>query len=894
MDSIGEFFTYNSTYQFWICKTCQYVVDARSIVSHLASKHRRHPSACTGVQRAAIHAEAVKVEIWNPDTEPFIPPSPKSRPIPELPVHRGYRCPVENCQYTGRTVRTMRSHRGEAHRVTAARRGRPRTNQEKDPLMSLDLVYCQRLAPYGAHSSYFVVTPDPAELPNPQTPASEINEAAFIQAQVDFALLRSDGIADAEDKIAPAENDETEASLWLQLTRWPEYIRGHAFSDIAKLAILPDPATEPILVAMGHSVKRLINQSFESISSHRINEFDQVRINSFVQKPGIWERPIQIKLQPKTYTSYCQVWVRLLSFAYRTGQPNQPIQLRHQFTISQLSAIDSIYSSAQRLIQVADSDSMQETSIPPALQPSDRTQTPASQAMKNLDQACLDLSIALLDHEIRGDLFESPVVAFMAALGIDSKNQTYHEPGSYTTHLSALVKISQMLVTQRAVDLADRHQVQHPGDALEEMQARFLMYGVRYPFSWIVRLRTYGKKVQNTSTSLGSLIWSGDQQSLQYRDLQLTMDSLANFIRSQVKLTQFELERVFLLDDGESRADMIPELPLHQLTDDPVNNQRGWSFLKHRKNRQLLSTPGERWMLDRIMTTESLRKDFINVQPAIWPEHDISIKWNTGLLRAYLGWVDEFLRRLLLLVHMTSGQPARATELISIRYCNTPEGRHRNIFIEHGLVCFVTSYHKSQSTTNSIKIIHRYLPREVSELVVYYLWLIQPFTEQADMFARQSDSRIRSAFFWPKMRGHWDAARLGVIMKSQGEEHLQTKLNVLNWRHAAIGISRVHLKCGGFKRDYGPDDPVVDEQAAHGSWTAGTVYARGLQEAPGVIEAKRIRYRAISSEWHKLLGFDEPRCPKRRYSQLGDSDNALSARKRHREYIHIDYSENEC
>ncbi|KAJ6111298.1 hypothetical protein N7486_003533 [Penicillium sp. IBT 16267x] len=372
------------------------------------------------------------------------------------------------------------------------------------------------------------------------------------------------------------------------------------------------------------------------------------------------------------------------------------------------------------------------------------------------------------------------------------------------------------------------------------------------------------------------------------------MGSLTNFIRTQVELAQYELERLFLLDEGEPRAGTIPELPLHQLTDDPVNNQRGWNFVKHRKNRQLLSMPCERWMLDRIMTTESLRKDFIEVRPAIWPERDTAIKWNTGLLEAYLDWVDEFLQRLLLLVHMTSGQPARATGLISIRHCNTPEGRHRNIFIEHGLVCIVTSYHKSQSTTNSMKIIHRYFPRMVSELVVYYLWLIQPFTEQADMFARQSDSRIRSAFFWPKMRGHWDAARLGVIMKSQGEAHLQTKLNVLNWRHAAIGISRVHLKCGGFKRDYGPDDPVVDEQAAHGSWIAGTVYARGLQEAPGVIEAKRIRYRAISSEWHKLLEFDAPRCPKRRYSQLGDSDKALSAQKRRREYITINYSEDEC
>jgi hypothetical protein len=177
--------------------------------------------------------------------------------------------------------------------------------------------------------------------------------------------------------------------------------------------------------------------------------------------------------------------------------------------------------------------------------------------------------------------------------------------------------------------------------------------------------------------------------------------------------------------------------------------------------------------------------------------------------------------------------------------------------------------------------------------VDYYLWLIQPFTEQAAMFARHSDRRTRSAFFWPKLTGHWDAARLGIIMKSQGNVYLQTKLNVLTWRHAAIGISRMHLKCGGFKRDYGLDNPIVDEQAAHGTWVAGTVYARGLKEAPGVIEAKRIRFRAISLEWHKLLGFQAPRGQKRRYSQLGESDKAVSVQQRRRKYITIDFSDDD-
>ncbi|KAJ5117458.1 hypothetical protein N7448_011090 [Penicillium atrosanguineum] len=162
----------------------------------------------------------------------------------------------------------------------------------------------------------------------------------------------------------------------------------------------------------------------------------------------------------------------------------------------------------------------------------------------------------------------------MAALGIDARNQTYRDPASYTSHLSGLVKISQMLVAQQAVYLAEDGHIEHPGDALNEMRDRFLVYGVRAPFGWITRLRTYGKRIQNTSTSLGYLIWSDDHQTLNYRELQFTMDGLQRFVRTQVQIAQYELERLFLLDENEERADVVPPLPLHQLTDDPVNNQR--------------------------------------------------------------------------------------------------------------------------------------------------------------------------------------------------------------------------------------------------------------------------------------------------------------------------------
>jgi hypothetical protein len=46
--------------------------------------------------------------------------------------------------------------------------------------------------------------------------------------------------------------------------------------------------------------------------------------------------------------------------------------------------------------------------------------------------------------------------------------------------------------------------------------------------------------------------------------------------------------------------------------------------------------------------------------------------------------------QLLILMHIIGGQLARALEILSVRHENIAKGNHRNLFIEDGLVVFVT------------------------------------------------------------------------------------------------------------------------------------------------------------------------------------------------------------
>ena len=81
----------------------------------------------------------------------------------------------------------------------------------------------------------------------------------------------------------------------------------------------------------------------------------------------------------------------------------------------------------------------------------------------------------------------------------------------------------------------------------------------------------------------------------------------------------------------------------------------------------------------------------------------------------------EFRKLELILIYLTGGQSARSLEILSIRHGSSEEKEGKNVFIEDGTIVFVTRYHKRYMLSENVKIIYRYLPRKIRELVMYYL-----------------------------------------------------------------------------------------------------------------------------------------------------------------------------
>src|SRR5438045_878406 len=487
-----------------------------------------------------------------------------TNPIPNLALHyNGIRCCLcTKLAFVSKSSQQMRRHLKKIHGwMSGCKGGRPpkaSTVQETELAAITDAPVSYQTFHRSNFLRYFQVTPLPTAN-NSQQPLP-----ATLEDQVEQQLAQKlDTATAAASRVL---QPPTEPSAWLQTTDWIRYLEGHNLQAAAKLIALPHPSEpEPELVALLDALDRLVEQARNSILQGKVNAFDQQQINSFLRSGSrsskASDRPLAYKLHKNTYAKYKSTWKQLLCFVYRLVYQQQQPALHCLLTPVQLAALDQVAQAAHTYVREQQQQQQQQQEMP------------AFQLA--LDHACLQFCIALLDHHLMGDLYDSIIVGFLAVLGIDKAREGFQEAIPYTPHLSAVVKIAQLLVLQRAVVAAETGETEYPADMLEVLHDRFMVYGSRSPINWVQKLRVYGKKIRDSTTSLGYMVWLDDGQELEYRGLQFSMTGLKQFVRQQVTQAQDQLQQLLLIHAEEAREAVIPKLRIQDLKDDPALSRLG-------------------------------------------------------------------------------------------------------------------------------------------------------------------------------------------------------------------------------------------------------------------------------------------------------------------------------
>lgn len=224
-------------------------------------------------------------------------------------------------------------------------------------------------------------------------------------------------------------------------------------------------------------------------------------------------------------------------------------------------------------------------------------------------------------------------------------------------------------------------------------------------------------------------------------------------------------------------------------------------------------------------------------------------------------------------MYITGGMPARGTELGSIKFQNSTFSR-RNFFTVWGHGCYCTEYHKARASTNLSYFVVRFLPAEVTMLLLYYITYIRPF---ANMVYREmlckAEATVSDYLFCSDETPHkcWDGDILSKTLQEESEKHIGVKLNIWAYRQIILGIAKRYLKeiWPYFDKDdkaarklqtQNPDSFMFAWMSAHMPELNITTYGLDIEFPCHLQPELMLMYLRIALLWHeflKLIGLGE-------------------------------------
>jgi hypothetical protein len=859
MDQFHSIFEYVRAHRIAICRSHQQGIIKAQLEAHLNKHHQEY------VWRTRQHiVEAVQKEAslqeWASTPEEIVYPSPAAPPLPHLPVYAdGLQC--KECTdrpYINRSVKRIRDHCREAH--------------DWDGKESMwRVVCCQKLHGRNKLGRLFEVNA-PASVRNTHSNAdgdvSQALRASLTQAAAQLEELHR------KSTTIEADTDRHDFNEWLNRAGWARHLRGLKRSWLLSTARRPT-TKERALFEVCWAARMVIWRAQQVSKASVVGMPAMMCINQRAFGSKTNEKPFNAQQTENSMIKYSNVWLEIIAYIWRThelpvvrpsssnnddGGDEETEGRRPPYHISgkQYMWMEKIKAVVGREEGGSDADS------------DDSTESEEEEGDEWLDESqadvlegrVLEFMLSLLDQVVGDNEYTSALVSGMAVLGISAESG-WLSPLRYTPKQSAIISTSRMLVLYKATRMRREHVAKlvagHWGaedaeamapphlEFVQEMASRFMTLteynGKPTPMDYILRLRAFGFKIRFTTNAEGVIDWAGD--TLLYGNIQFSMAQLRSMIHGMIASTrQLILTDLLLLqvDSEGAVVENTTELPViywGQLVDNAAEQRVGWSFMEDPRNQGATSVEDpKRWLGQRLQQEKAIRNQFIDVEAtrAGLARGDRGVVWQEQRVEAYGRAMREARHRLAPLNHMSWGGAPRASELVTIKYKNSANGDSRGFSIEDGLVVATTSYHKNIGQSGKAKVIHRYLPREVGELMVYYLWFANPFWHQIDGAVR-GEPREASAYVWePQPEKSWQKPER-PRKRPRGEGSGQGGQRSKRARRASGGgsISRAGVRSSGGEQESDGDEkedeaePASDKRHGVEIWNSNRV-KRAIQK----------------------------------------------------------------
>jgi hypothetical protein len=350
---------------------------------------------------------------------------------------------------------------------------------------------------------------------------------------------------------------------------------------------------------------------------------------------------------------------------------------------------------------------------------------------------------------------------------------------------------------------------------------QYLQQTVEAPMGKTLRWRILLFRVSGTGVGTHEASWDESEEVLTYESTELRMDQIPSLLESE-----YQGCSQLLYDDLMLGLKSLRRIEPRMLKDGVNVDTVRWNFTQHRDNAEILKR-ADGALLANIRQSEQLCRIFL-VEDSRSPG---GFAWSESGIACYEATVQEFLKRLSVLTHISGGQPVRESEFFSMTYRNTQ--RRRSIIIRFDRVMVHVQYHKGQQQTGNYKENVRFLANPIAELlldcVVYSLPLRGRFLRQA------SPKALLSPYLWEKDGKVWPEGHLSRYLEEASIRACVPRLHIANWRQITVAIVKTkfasQIDCfdpGDGDEDAEEMDPIIrsmTDQRNHKTRTVNRAYA---------------------------------------------------------------------
>jgi hypothetical protein len=285
-------------------------------------------------------------------------------------------------------------------------------------------------------------------------------------------------------------------------------------------------------------------------------------------------------------------------------------------------------------------------------------ESPASDSTDPKDQdpkltnalMCLCMLVVMQDTS-RIQLYESPLMHYLAIRGVDEQSKTLRAAFFYTPILAGALWINRLIMLEVAIPLEEwpaiglesKAQVESVPDRIHALRKKHLCEGSFSPTASVLSQLAMGKHFNKLHISPANIHWSEDEQTIYYKGEGIELGKIKSMCHALIGELQEAMQELTFGKD-------VPSIDLGAIVDSMAWSQefrrQSYSFIEHVKNKERTGV-GYQYLLERARKGKGgwklLRKNRASQQT----------EWVDAQVKKYLTKEKQFLQKLMVCMHVT-------------------------------------------------------------------------------------------------------------------------------------------------------------------------------------------------------------------------------------------------